>query len=101
MVIFVTDLFTRLSSIVILTILLIVVKMTIHKISAPCSMLGKAWKDLSSPAIFFIDRLSYNTFLYQLFSGNKSPRRHVHAFLYRSICADHSLACASGHHGHV
>jgi hypothetical protein len=103
MVIFVIDLFTKLSSIVILTMLLAAVKMNIHKISAPCSMTGKARKTLLSPAEFFIDRLSYNNFLYhlsQLFSGSKCPHRHAFVILHRCVSADRSLACASVHHGH-
>jgi len=100
MVIFGFDLFTRLCSIVILTMLLAAVKMNVQKISAPCSMTGKAWKALLSPAIFFGDRLTYNTFLYQLFSGSKSPHHHVHVLLRRYACVDQSVACASGHHVH-
>jgi len=100
MVIFVTDLFTRLSSIVILTMILAAVKMNIQKISTPCSMTGNAWKALLYPATFFLDRLSYNTFLYQLFSGSKCPHRQIHVILRRCVSADHSLGCASVHHGH-
>jgi hypothetical protein len=97
---FVFDLFSRLSSIVIITMLLVVVKVNIHNISAPCGMIRKAWKTLLSPAICFSDRLSHNSFLYQLFSGSKSPHRHVSVILRCCVCADHSLAGASGRHGH-
>jgi hypothetical protein len=100
MVIFVINLFTTLSSIVILTMLLAAVKMNIHKISAPCSMIGKARKTLLSLAKFFIDRLSYDNSLYQLFSGSKCPLRHVYVILRRCVSADRSLACASLHHCH-
>jgi hypothetical protein len=101
MVIFVIDLVTSLSIIVILTMILAAVKMNIRKISALCNMLRKAWKAFLSTAKFFFDQLSYNTFLYQLFSGSKCPHRHIYVILRRCVNADHSLACASGHHGHA
>ncbi len=94
------DFFTGLGGIVIITMILVVVKANVHKIPFPGRVMGKALNALSSPASFFIDRLSYNPFLYPLFSGNKSPHRHVHVILRRRICADHSRACASGHPGH-
>jgi hypothetical protein len=100
MVIFVIDLFTRLDSIIILTMILAAVKMDIRKISAFCSMVLTAWKAYLSPARFFFYQFSYNTFLYRLFSRGKCPHRHIHVILRRCVTPDLSFDCASVHHGH-
>ena len=100
MVIFVIDLFTRLNSIIILTMLLVVVKMHSHEMSASCGMIRKTWKAFLSPYTFFFDQLSYNTFLYNLISGNKCRQRHIPVILRHCIYADHSLDRASVRIGH-
>jgi len=100
MVIFVIDLFTWLNSIIILTMILAAVKMNIRKISAPCNMLRNARKALLSPAKFIFDQLSYITFLYRLFSGSECLHSHFDVIFHSRISADHSLDCATVHHGH-
>ena len=93
------DLFTGLSSIVIITMLLTAVKANDLKIPVPGSVMGKAWNALSSLATFFSDHLSYNPFLYVLFSENKRHHRRGHDILRRRISADHALVCLSDHQG--
>ena len=64
------DLFTIISGLAVITMLIAVVKAYDYKRSIPGGEVGKAWNVLSSLASFFFDRLSYDTFFYRPASGS-------------------------------
>jgi hypothetical protein len=80
--------------------MLVVVKVITHKKKASCSMICNTWKAFLSPAGFFFDRLTYNTFLYQHFSVSNGFYCSVDVVLHRCVRAEHSLACTAGHYGY-
>ena len=93
------DLCTSLGSIIIVAMLLFLVKVNDIKRTVTAHVVEKVWKAISSLNTFFFDQLSCSSFLYPLFSANKSLHRRVSANLLHRVRADHALACALDKHG--